>query len=65
MSTSKPLQLYLLGIISLLFSLKIKAKCDWCSLGLIVAFIVLFLLASVLVIRNKRKIKRLKDKELL
>lgn len=65
MSTSRPLQLYLLGIISLLFSVKIKAKCDWCSLGLVLAFIVLFIIASVLVIRNKRKIKRLKDKELL
>lgn len=65
MSTSRPLQLYLLGIISLLFSVKIKVKCDWCSLGLVLAFIVLFIIASVLVIRNKRKIKRLKDKELL
>jgi len=65
MSTSKPLQLYLLGIISLLFSLKIKAKCEWCSIALVAAFVVLFIIASVMVYRHKKKIKRLKDKNLL
>lgn len=65
MSTSKPLQLYILGIASLLFSVKIKEKCDWCSIALLGAFIVLFIWASILVIRKKKKIKRLKDKDLL
>jgi len=65
MTQSKPLQYYLLGIASLLFSVKIKAKCEWCSVALIVGFIVLFILASILLIRQKRKIKRLKDKDLL
>jgi len=65
MSTSRPLQLYLLGIVSLLFSVKVKEKCDWCAMLLIGAFIVLFIVASFLVVKNKRKIKRLKDKDLI
>ncbi len=63
MSTSRPLQLYLLGIISLLFSVKVKEKFDWCAIALVVAFIILFIVASVIVNQNKKKIKRLKDFE--
>ncbi len=65
MNTSRPLQLYLLGIISLLFSVKVKEKCDWCSVVLMGAFVVLFIVASYLVIKHKKKIKRLKDKDLV
>ncbi len=65
MGQSKSLQFYLLGIASLLFSVKIKAKCDWCSYILLVGFIVFFVIASILVYRKKKKIKRLKDKGLL
>jgi len=65
MSSSRPLQLYLLGIISLLFSVKVKEKCEWCSVILMLAFVMLFVVASFLVIKNKKKIKRLKDKDLV
>lgn len=65
MSTSRPLQFYLLGIISLLFSVKVKEKCEWCSVILMLAFVMLFVVASFLVIKNKKKIKRLKDKDLV
>ena len=65
MSTSKPLQLYILGIVALLSSVKVKAKCDWCSIALLVVFVLLFIWASILVIRKKKKIKRLKEKDLL
>jgi len=65
MSQNKSIQLYFLGLVSLLSSVKVKEKCDWCSLVLIAAFIVLFILASIIAYRHKQKIKRLKDKNLL
>ena len=65
MSQSKPIQLYLLGLVALLASVKVKEKCEWCSIGLIGVFILLFIIASVIAYRDKRKIKRLKDKNLL
>lgn len=65
MTQSKPLQYYLLGIAALVFSVKVKAKCEWCSIALLGGFVILFIIASVLLIRQKRKIKRLKDKNLL
>ncbi len=65
MSSSKPLQLYILGIVALLFSVKIKEKCAWCSIALLVTFVFLFVWASILMIRKKKKIKRLKKKDLL
>ncbi len=65
MGQSKPLQFYLLSIAALLFSVKIKDKCEFCSYALIAAFVILFIVASILQIRKKRRIKRLKDKGLL
>ena len=65
MTTSKPLQLYLAGLAALIFSMKVKAKCEWCSTALIAAFVILFIVASILVYRKNKKIKRLKDKDLL
>ena len=65
MSQNKSIQLYFLGLLALLGSVKIKAKCESCSIALIGAFILLFIIASVLAYRNKQKIKRLKDKDLL
>lgn len=65
MSQSKPLQFYLLGIAALIFSVKVKAKCEWCSLVLLGSFVLLFIIASIILYRDKKKIKRLKDKNLL
>jgi hypothetical protein len=65
MTQNKPTQLYLLGLISLIGSVKIKEKCEWCSVALIGGFILLFIIASVIAYRNKQKIKRLKNKNLL
>jgi len=65
MSQSKPLQLFLAGIAALIFSMKIERKCHLCSIGLIVAFVILFLWGGLLLYRKKKKIKRLKDKGLL
>jgi len=65
MSQNKSIQLYFLGLIALLASVKVKEKCEWCSVALIGAFIILFIIASILAYRHKKKIKRLKDKDLL
>jgi O-antigen/teichoic acid export membrane protein len=65
MTQSKPLQYYLLGIAALIFSVKIKAKCEWCSMALIGGFVIFFIIASIILYRQKKKIKRLKDKNLL
>ncbi len=65
MSQSKPLQFYLLGIAALVFSVKVKAKCEWCSMALLGGFVLLFIVASIILYRDKKKIKRLKDKNLL
>jgi Flp pilus assembly protein TadB len=65
MGQSKPLQYYLLSIGSLLFSVKIQAKCEWCSYVLLAGFFIFFIVASVLQYRKRKRIKRLKDKGLL
>jgi len=65
MTQSKPLQLFLAGIAALVFSVKIKEKCDWCSMVLLGAFIVLFIWGGILQYKKMKKIKRLKDKNLL
>ena len=65
MTQSKPLQLFLAGIAALVFSVKIKEKCDWCSMALLGAFIILFIWGGILQYQKNKKIKRLKDKNLL
>lgn len=65
MTQSKPLQLFLAGIAALVFSVKVKAKCDWCSTALLITFVVLFIWGGIVQYRKIKKIKRLKDKNLL
>jgi hypothetical protein len=65
MTQSKSLQLFLAGIAALVFSVKIKEKCDWCSIALIGLFIILFIWGGIVQYKKMRKIKRLKDKNLL
>lgn len=65
MTNSKPLQLYILAIAAILFSAKLKEKCLWCTNALLVASVALFVWGTVLTIRKNKKIKRLKDKDLL
>ena len=65
MSQSKPLQLFLAGMVALIFSVKVQEKCNWCAVALIFTFIVLFVWGILLVIKRKKKVKQLKDKGLL
>lgn len=65
MTQSKPLQLFLAGIAALIFSVKVKEKCEWCSTALLIAFIVLFIWGGIVQYRKMKKIKRLRDKNLL
>ena len=65
MTQSKPLQLFIVGIAALVFSVKVKEKCDWCSMVLLAAFIILFIWGGILQYRKIKTIKRLKDKNLL
>ncbi|HIP48096.1 MAG TPA: hypothetical protein EYG92_03915 [Lutibacter sp.] len=65
MTQSKPSQLFIVGIAALIFSVKVKEKCDWCSIALLGAFIILFIWGSILQYKKMKKIKRLKDKNLL
>ena len=65
MGQSKSLQLFFAGIAALIFSVKIQNRCDWCSIGLIVLSVLLFIWGIILYIKKKKQIKRLKDKGLL
>jgi len=65
MTQSKPAQLFILGIAALIFSIKVKEKCDWCATALIGVFVILFIWGGILQYRKAKKIKRLKDKDLL
>ncbi len=65
MPNSKPLQYFFLGIVALLVSVKVRGNCDWCAIGLIGLFVLFFAIAGIMAIKKHRKIKRLKDKDLL
>jgi len=65
MPNSKPLQYFFLGIVALLASVKVKEKCAWCSIGLIGLFVLFFIIAGMIAYKKHKKIKRLKDKDLL
>ena len=65
MSQSKPVQLFLAGIAALIFSVKIKEKCDWCSTAILFGSVALFIWGGIIQYKKNKKIKRLKDKDLL
>jgi len=65
MTQSKSLQLFLAGIAALVFSVKVKEKCEGCSMALLGAFVILFIWGGIVQYKKMRKIKRLKDKNLL
>lgn len=65
MPNSKPLQYLFLGIVALLASVKVREKCDWCAIGLMGLFVIFFVIAGIIAYKKHKKIKRLKDKDLL
>ncbi len=65
MGQSKPLQLFIAGMAILLFSARIKDRCNWCSIGLWALSAVFFIWGIMLYIKKKKQIKKLKDKGLL
>lgn len=61
MVTNNYSRYFILGFIFLALAVKIKEKCLWCSIVLIVGFLALEILGFVTLRKHRKKLKRQED----